>query len=272
MPDTPSRSCARPGGVALARVDDRAREVVRERGRLAAARPDRAQRHGRVRRRRRRVRVQRRDRRGAVQRVAVGGAVELDRAADDPGPGRRTGVRPAGRRSPASCPASVSPSRLASCLSGRIATRLPPPLTQPVSVVTCAAVSGVFAEHDDVELGEQRRREERHVDRRERVQALVPAGSRRVQRRTGSPVEPTTRMGGGEASVVKRPGRVGGKRVAGEVGHAAGAALDRDACTSSPYSKRALRRQRRGARRRVVGDRRRHDGVERVLQLEASWR
>ena len=46
------------------------------------------------------------------------------------------------RRSRALPPASVSPSRLASFLSGRMAIRLPPPFTQFVNIVTCASVSG----------------------------------------------------------------------------------------------------------------------------------
>src|SRR3954471_11449257 len=37
----------------------------------------------------------------------------------------------------------VSPSKVASCLSGRNAIRLPPALTQLVNMVTCAAVSAV---------------------------------------------------------------------------------------------------------------------------------
>ena len=89
---------ARPGRVALARVDDRAREVVRERGRLAAARADRAERDGRVGRRGRRSRVERRDRRRAVEGVPVGRAVELDRAADDARARPVAVSPPAGRR------------------------------------------------------------------------------------------------------------------------------------------------------------------------------
>ena len=38
-------------------------------------------------------------------------------------------------------PASVRPSRPASCLSGRMAIRSPPPLTHVVSIETCADVS-----------------------------------------------------------------------------------------------------------------------------------
>ena len=62
-------------------------------------------------------------------------------------------------------PASLRPSRPASCLSGRIATRLPPPFTQPVSVETCSALSGVSTEHDHVEVAQERGREEGEVDR-----------------------------------------------------------------------------------------------------------
>src|SRR3989442_10429439 len=40
--------------------------------------------------------------------------------------------------------ASVSPSRLASCLSGRIAIRLPPPFTLVVNIDTWAAVNDVW--------------------------------------------------------------------------------------------------------------------------------
>ena len=57
---------AGPRRVALARVDDRAAEVVGERGRLAAVDADRPEGHGGAQRRRRRVRVQRRDGGGAV--------------------------------------------------------------------------------------------------------------------------------------------------------------------------------------------------------------
>ena len=49
IPDDAVALLARPGRVPLARVDDRAGEVVGERRRLAAARADRAERHGRVR-------------------------------------------------------------------------------------------------------------------------------------------------------------------------------------------------------------------------------
>ena len=38
---------------------------------------------------------------------------------------------------------SVRPSRPASCLSGRMAIRLPPALTQSVSIVTWAALSDI---------------------------------------------------------------------------------------------------------------------------------
>ena len=39
--------------------------------------------------------------------------------------------------------ASVRPSREASCLSGRMATRLPPPFTQVVNIVTWDALSDI---------------------------------------------------------------------------------------------------------------------------------
>ena len=54
-------------------------------------------------------------------------------------------------------PRSVRPSRLASFLSGRSAIRLPPALTQSVSIVTCAVVSADVAEHDLVESAQHRR-------------------------------------------------------------------------------------------------------------------
>ena len=47
-------------------------------------------------------------------------------------------------------PASVRPSRPASCLSGRMAIRLPPPLTQSVSMETCADVSDMSPSDHDV--------------------------------------------------------------------------------------------------------------------------
>ena len=80
---------ALPVRVALPGPDDRAREVVGERGDLAARGADAPQRDRRRARRRGRVRVERRHRRGAVQRPAVGGAVELHRVAGDPGSGAR---------------------------------------------------------------------------------------------------------------------------------------------------------------------------------------
>ena len=58
----PSRSSPGPGRVALARLDDRAGEVVGERGGLAAVGADAAQRHRRVGGGRGRVRVERGDR------------------------------------------------------------------------------------------------------------------------------------------------------------------------------------------------------------------
>ena len=194
MPDDAVPLLARPGRVALARVDDRAREVVRERRRLAAARADRAERDGRVRRRGRRVRVEGRDRRRAVERVAVGRAVELDRAADD---ARRPGAepcRPGGRRSRASCPASVSPSRPASCLSGPHRDQVPAAVDPAGERRDLRGRERRLAEDDDVELREQRRRDEGDVDRRERVQALVAQdlaevraeAVRRSSRRRGS--------------------------------------------------------------------------------------
>ena len=79
---------ARPRRVALARVDDRAGEVVRERRRLPAVGTDRAQCHRREVRRGARVAVQRRKFRRAEQGVVVGGAVELHRRAGDALPGR----------------------------------------------------------------------------------------------------------------------------------------------------------------------------------------
>ncbi len=81
-----------PGRVALARVDDRAREVVREGGRLAAGAAHVTEGDGGVRRGRRRVRVETRDRGGAVERPAVRGAVELKRLALDARCGRVAGV------------------------------------------------------------------------------------------------------------------------------------------------------------------------------------
>ena len=170
-----------PGGVALAGVDDGAGEVERECRRLAAARADRAQRHRGVGRRRRRVRVERRDRRRAAQRVPVRGAVVLDRAADDPGAGLRTGVDLQVARSRASCRRRSSPSRPASCLSGRIAIRLPPPLTQPRERRHLRRVERRVPEQHYVESAQERRREKRHVDRRERVQALVAQDLAEVQ-------------------------------------------------------------------------------------------
>ena len=131
-----------PGRVALTRVDDRARQIVGECRRLAAVAADAAQRDGRIGGRRRRARVQRRQLGRAAERVAVGGAVELNGLGDDSGSGTRSGDqqigvaerRPGGRS---------GPSRLASCASGRIAIRFPPPVTQLLSIVTCAAVSGI---------------------------------------------------------------------------------------------------------------------------------
>ena len=74
---------AGPGRVALARVDDRPREVVGEGRGLTAVRADAAQGHGRIRGRGGALRVERRERGRAVERVPIGGAVELDRLADD---------------------------------------------------------------------------------------------------------------------------------------------------------------------------------------------
>ena len=172
---------AHPGRVALARVDDRARKVVGERGGLAAARADRAQRDGGVGRRRRRVRVQRRDRGRAVERVAVGGAVELDRLPTIPAPAPAS-CRPAGRRSRASCRRrSARAGRRAACpAASRSGCRRRSPSSK--SVVTCAAVSGVSPSTTTSNCDSNAAESERHVERRERVQALVPQDLGQVRR------------------------------------------------------------------------------------------
>ena len=82
--------------------------------------------------------------------------------------------RPSGRRWRACSGVPVSPSRPASCLSGRIAIRLPPPLTQSLSIVTCAAVSGLFAEDHDVVASSTAASRSADVGDRELVQALGP--------------------------------------------------------------------------------------------------
>ena len=80
---TASRSWPTQAGLPWRRVDDRACEVVRERGRLPAVGADRAQGHRGARRRGARARVQRGHRGRAVEAVAVGGAVVLDGLSDD---------------------------------------------------------------------------------------------------------------------------------------------------------------------------------------------
>ena len=100
---------AGPGRVALARQHDRAREVVGERGGLAAVRADAAQRHGRD-GRSASWRSRTAWRRGrAAQRVAVGRAVELHASCGDAGAGRR-GVDRRGSASASVPAASVRPS------------------------------------------------------------------------------------------------------------------------------------------------------------------
>ena len=88
--ESPVALRAGPRRVALARVHDRAREVVRERQRAAAIRAHLDGAHRGIRRRSAGVGVQRRHRGGPVERVQVGGAVELHRLRDDAhaGPGR----------------------------------------------------------------------------------------------------------------------------------------------------------------------------------------
>ncbi len=75
-----------PGRVALAGVDDGARQVEGEGGGLPAVRPHAAQGDGRVRGRGGGRRIERCQGGGALQGVAVGRAVELDRLPDDAGP------------------------------------------------------------------------------------------------------------------------------------------------------------------------------------------
>ena len=132
----------RPERIALARVDDGGGQVVGEGGRLSAVAAHAAQ----------------RDAPGwhvggqwshscrgwpgstaPFSGVAIGGAVELHGLADDAVAGRASRCRPGGNLRTAWPRLAVSPSRPASCGSGRMAIRLPPAVTQSVSMVTCAA-------------------------------------------------------------------------------------------------------------------------------------
>ena len=61
---------------------------------------------------------------------------------------------------------------MASCASGRMAIRLPPALTQLLSIVTWAAVSGHLAQDGDVVGGERGRRQAGDVNRGKLVQTL----------------------------------------------------------------------------------------------------
>ena len=166
---------------------------------------------------------------------------------------------------------SVSPSRPASCLSGRIAIRLPPPLTQPVSVDTCGGVQRRLAEHDDVERAQQRRREERDVDRRERVQAFVPEDLAEVRRRTASRVErddeQLRRRRLGRERPARRRRRAGSRRVL----DAAAPPLT-VAVYVAPYASAACGVTFAVFVDGVVGDRRRDRRVRRVLELERRRR
>ena len=95
----------------------------------------------------------------------------------------------------------MSPSSPASCLSGCIAIRLPPPLTQFVSVVTWPALRAVSPSRTTSKLlsTELESSEASSV-----VKASTPS-SRRISVwyiPNGLALEPTTSRGGGEASVV----------------------------------------------------------------------
>ena len=72
------------------------------------------------------------------------------------------------------------------------------------------------AEQDDVEVAEHRRREQRGVERREGVEALVAQDLGLVEP-NGLALDVTTSSGGGEASIVKDALGVGGERVPGEI-------------------------------------------------------
>ncbi len=215
---------ARPGGIALAREHDGAREVVGERRGAPAVGAHVAHRQRGGRRRRGAVRVERREARGAGERVAVGGAVELHRVGDDAGAGRTGGVDAhvgVGERR-----ARVGEAEQAGEL-----------LVGPHGDQVAAAVHP-GREHRDLRGGERHVAEDRRVMRREhgrgdvrdvghleRVQALrtqdlgVVAGERvgglrdHQDRAAGSLVG----AGPGRRRGRERPAVVGGEGVAGAV-------------------------------------------------------
>ena len=142
-----------PRRVALARVDDRARQVVRERGRVPAGRAHAAQRDRGMRGGRGRVRVERRDDRGAARRVAVG---------------RRRGTGSSARRCPRRvrrrCPPEVRVGERPA--GGRQAQQARELWVRTHGDQVAAAVHEA-REQRDLGGGERHLAEDRHVVRRE---------------------------------------------------------------------------------------------------------
>ena len=148
------------------------------------------------------------------------------------------------------------PSRAASCLSGRIAIRLPPAVTQFVNIVTCAAVSGISPRITTSYVDETVAVTVRDVHRREGVQAfgaqdLRVVAAERIRRcasttRIGPP-GPSVGGGGGGAAVVNDHVKSLASALPASVLHAAGAAHDARR-VAVEYASAADRRQRRGPR------------------------
>ena len=222
-------------------------------------------------RRSRRVRVERRDRRRAVQRVPVGGAVVLDRAADDPGSRAARWCRPAGSRSTSVVAASVEPEQAGELLVG-------PHRDQVAAAVDPAAQRRHLrrvqracprARTTSNPLRERRRENETSIvvkASRPSLRRISPRyEAERVRRRRHDEHRRRRCLRG------ERPADVRRERISDVVRHAARAALDRRGVCRAVLQ-RTLRRQasRRSSTR--CSDTRGDDGVRCVLQLERRTR
>ena len=204
---------ARPRGVALPRVDDRAREVVGEGRGVAAA--DAAQRH------RRRAGAEGGHRRGARQRVAVGGTVVLQRGGRDARPGRSGGVDAQVGVIAGGTPEGRDPEKARKPRVGahgdQVAARV-----DPVGEHRRLCIAQRRArEHDHVVAAQQRGRQAVHRRGREVVQALAAHDLRDVVPEL---------VGAARCDDQDRSARRGGDRGARRGGHHGQAAGEQDQC------------------------------------------
>ena len=202
---------ARPRGVALPGLDDRARQVVGE-GRGVTA-PTRALRH------RRRAGAEPGHRRGTGERVAVGGTVVLQRRGRDARPGRSGGVDAQVGVIAGGAPERRDPKEAGKPRVGaqgdQVAARV-----DPVGEHRRLCIAQRRArEHDDVVAAQQGGRQAAHRRGREVVQALAPHDLRHVVAEL---------VGGGRRDDQDRAARRGGDRGARRRGHRGQATHEQD--------------------------------------------